>query len=347
VPESGFNDRVDKPSGGESTRTINGGRIRLSLQDHDAALYQPGTDVTYGALQPHSPKFTLRGWWLNAVLFLVTTLTTTAFGSVLSDCFLQGRPLNFDAVLDGYRRLGNFDHHLWAGLSFSVPLLAILLAHELGHFLECRRRRVDASLPYFLPSPSLFGTFGAFIRIRTPIYSREALFDIGIGGPLAGFVLILPLLVVGVALSRTTPLPAPEDSISFGTPLALWLVEKIFHPGVTPSLILLHPLAVAAWAGLFATAMNLLPIGQLDGGHIIYAVGGTTWHRRASLAFVLALVIAGFFYWPWWLWAGASFFFFRRHPLIFDNTPIKGRRISLCFVALLIFFLSATVVPFK
>src|SRR5262249_10842532 len=152
---------------------------------------------------------------------------------------------------------------------------------ELGHFLECRRRGVDASLPYFLPSPSLFGTFGAFIRIRTPIYSREALFDIGIGGPLARFVLIFPLLVVGAALSRTIPLPAPEDSISFGTPLALWLVEKIFHPGIPSSLILLHPLAVAAWAGLFATAINLLPIGQLDGGHIIYAIGGTTWHRRA------------------------------------------------------------------
>jgi len=347
VPESGFNDGPDRPSGGESSPIVRSGPIRLSLPENDAFPFQPESNVLYEAVDSNSSRLAPANWWLNAILFLLTTLTTTAFGSVLSDCFLQGRPLNFDAVLDGYRRLRNFDHHLWAGISFSAPLLAILLAHELGHFLECRRRRVDASLPYFLPSPSLFGTFGAFIRIRAPIYSREALFDIGIGGPLAGFVLVLPLLAIGTALSRSAPLSASEDSITFGTPLALWLAEKIFHPGIPPSHILLHPIAVAAWAGLFATAINLLPIGQLDGGHITYAIGGAKWHRRASLAFVLVLVIAGFFYWPWWLWAGASFFFFRRHPLIFDNTPIKGRRIFLCFAALLIFLLSATVVPFK
>ncbi len=343
MPESGFSDSVEKSA--ESSSTVRSGPIPLSLQESDAAI-PPAADVVHD-VGSDSPKLGFGSWWLNAVLFLMTALTTTSFGSVLADCFSRGRLLTLDALLDGYQRLMNFEYHLWAGISFSASLLTILLAHEFGHFLECRRRSVDASLPYFLPSPSLFGTFGAFIRIRAPIYSREALFDIGIGGPLAGFVFILPLLVVGVALSRTAPLPASEDSISFGTPLLVWLVERIFHPGVPSSHILLHPVAVAAWAGLFATAINLLPVGQLDGGHIIYAIGGARWHRKASLAFILVLVIAGFYYWPWWLWAGASFFFFRRHPLIFDNTPIQGRRIVLCVVVLLIFVLSATVVPFK
>jgi membrane-associated protease RseP (regulator of RpoE activity) len=284
---------------------------------------------------------------LNAVLFLATFLTTTAFGSAVVESFARSRTLTVDVLIDGYRRLIRFDGHIWTGLMFSVPLLAILLAHELGHYLECRRRNVDASLPYFLPSPSLFGTFGAFIRIRSPIYSREGLFDIGIKGPFAGFVTLLPLLIGGVALSKTAPQFRSGDSITFGTPLILRLMEYVRFPGVPASHILLHPIAIAAWAGLFATALNLLPIGQLDGGHIVYAFGVERWHRRSSLAFVLVLVVAGFFYWPWWLWAVASFFFYRRHPLVYDNTPLAERRLLLGLAALIIFVLSVTAVPIK
>jgi Peptidase family M50 len=286
-------------------------------------------------------------WWLNGLLFVATFLTTTAFGSAVVESFARNRALTVDVLIDGYRRLIRFDGHIWTGLTFSVPLLAILLAHELGHYLECRRRNVDASLPYFLPSPSLFGTFGAFIRIRSPIYSREGLFDIGIKGPLAGFIALLPFLVAGVALSKTSALPPSGDSILFGTPLILRVIEYLLFPGTPVSRILLHPIAIAAWAGLFATALNLLPIGQLDGGHIVYAFGVERWHRRSSLAFVLVLVIAGFLYWPWWLWAIASFFFYRRHPLVYDNTPLAGRRLLLGLAALIVFVLSVTAVPIK
>jgi Zn-dependent protease len=286
-------------------------------------------------------------WWLNGLLFLATFLTTTAFGSAVVASFAQNRFLTVNVLVDGYRGLVGFDSHLWSGLMFSVPLLAILLAHELGHYLECRRRNVDASLPYFLPSPSLFGTFGAFIRIRSPIYSREGLFDIGIKGPLAGFVTLLPLLVAGVALSKTTVLPPSRDAIIFGTPLILRLAEYVVFPSAPASQIILHPIAIAAWAGLFATALNLLPIGQLDGGHIVYAFGTERLHRSSSLVFVIVLVVAGFFYWPWWLWAGASFFFYRRHPLVYDNTPLAGGRLLLGLAASLVFLLSVTAVPIK
>jgi len=288
-----------------------------------------------------------RSWLLHIVLFLATLLTSTAFGSALVESFAHKRALNLDALVDCYIRLAHFDPGIWTGLSFSIPLLAVLLAHELGHYVECRRRNVQASLPYFLPSPSLFGTFGAFIRIRSPIYSREGLFDIGIGGPLAGFITLVPFLVIGIALSQAAPNSFPTDSIFFGTPLALRIAEQFRFPGLASSRILLHPMAMAAWAGLFATALNLLPIGQLDGGHILYAVGPERWHRRISFAFILLLVVAGFFYWPWWIWGAAMFFLGRRHPLVFDNTRLSPGRLVLCAAVLLIFILSVTIVPVR
>jgi membrane-associated protease RseP (regulator of RpoE activity) len=236
---------------------------------------------------------------------------------------------------------------MWTGLSFSLPLLTILLAHELGHYLECRRRNVDASLPYFLPSPSLFGTLGAFIRVRSPIYTREGLFDIGVLGPLAGFAVLFPFLMAGVFISKVMVHPVLPDSIVLGTPLAIRLLEKLWFPGVPPIAIALHPMAMAAWAGLFATALNLLPIGQLDGGHILYALGRSRWHRVVSLLFISALGIAGFFYWPWWVWAALMFFFKRHHPLVYDNTPLSLSRRILCGAAVAIFILSVSVVPVR
>ncbi len=288
-----------------------------------------------------------RYWLLNVSLFVATLITTTAFGSALFESFAANRPLGFDLILSNYLRLFNLDHRVFSGLLFSVPLLLILLAHELGHYVECRKRDVDASLPYFLPSPFLLGTFGAFIRIRSPIYTRRGLFDIGIGGPLSGFAMLLPFLVYGVAQSKTVSLPAGDEAIVFGTPLALRLAEGVFFPQTPATHIVLHPIAMAAWAGLFATALNLLPIGQLDGGHILYALGSDSWHRRVSLTFVFLLAIAGFFYWPWWIWGVVMFFFGRRHPLIYDDTPLSGSRLALCLAAVLIFVLSLTVVPVR
>ncbi len=288
-----------------------------------------------------------RAWLWHILLLLATLTTSTAFGSALVESFARKRPLNLDALVDCYIRLVHFDPGILTGLSFSIPLLTILLAHELGHYLECRKRNVEASLPYFLPSPSLFGTFGAFIRIRSPIYGREGLFDIGIGGPLAGFVALVPFLIAGIALSQPGPSTVPADSIFFGTPLALRIAEQLRFPGLPPAQILLHPMAMAAWAGLFATALNLLPIGQLDGGHILYAIGSEHWHRRISFAFILLLAVFGFFYWPWWIWGVAMFFFGRRHPLVYDNTRPSRGRLLLSVAVLLIFILSVTIVPVR
>ncbi len=253
---------------------------------------------------------------------------------------------NTEQLLEGYSLLRHLDPRLWSGLIFSLPLLIILLCHEFGHYVECRRRGLDASLPYFLPFPGLFGTLGAFIRIRSPFYTREDLFDVGISGPIAGFLALIPFLFAGVSLSHVSAGPINSELV-FGTPLLLRAVELICFPGVDPSRILLHPLAMASLGGLLATAFNLLPMGQLDGGHILYAVGGARWHRNVSTGMALALGLLGFVYWPWWFWAIIMFFLGRRHPLIYDRTPVSRGRLILCVGALLMLALSISLVPVR
>jgi membrane-associated protease RseP (regulator of RpoE activity) len=283
---------------------------------------------------------------LNAACLAATLISTTVFGSALVISFQLRQPLDLDLVWHGYVRLLHADPVIWQGLVFSVPLLLILLAHELGHYLQCLHWRVDATLPYFLPSPTLFGTFGAFIRIKSPILSRRSLFDIGIGGPLAGFVTLVPFLVAGVAFSQ--PLPAaPQGSFAFSSPLAVLVLEKIFFPRIHPGQILLHPMAMAAWTGLLATAINLLPVGQLDGGHLIYATFGARWHKIISTVFVVILAVLGFWYWTWWAWAVVLFFFGRRHPLVYDHAQLPPSRLRLLAAACAIFLLSFSVVPVR
>jgi Zn-dependent protease len=286
-------------------------------------------------------------WRLSLLLFLVTLVSTTLFGSALQRNFETGRPFALDGLWQSYVLFGHGSLAIWSGLQFSLPLLTILLAHELGHYLECRRWQVDASLPYFLPSPTLFGTLGAFIRIRSPIYTRKSLFDIGIMGPLAGFAALLPFLITGVWMSRASSVPPDQGSFVFGAPLALRLIEWLHFGNVDPAHILLHPFAMAAWVGLLATAMNLLPIGQLDGGHIVYALLGERGHRLVSLGAIVLLALLGFSYRPWWFWALATFFFFRRHPLVYDLSPLSSGRVTLAAAGLLVFILSASIVPIR
>lgn len=287
-----------------------------------------------------------RLWWLNLVLFLVTLTTTTLFGFALVQSFSHAQPFDLDRLFDAYARASHRDGALRSGLVFSVPLLLILLAHEFGHYALCARRGVNASLPYFLPSPMLFGTFGAFIRIRSPIYTRKSLFDIGIAGPIAGFAALVPFLIAGVWMSRVERGVVPASFV-FGTPLAIRLVESLRFPGVPAGAILLHPMAMAAWAGLLATAFNLLPMGQLDGGHILYAAGGPRVHRLASTSLIVVLAFLGFLYWPWWFWAAVMFFLGRRHPLVYDQTPVSRGRLMLALVALALFVLSISIVPVR
>jgi hypothetical protein len=298
-------------------------------------------------MEPVRQPAWMHWWWVNALLFAATLVSTTVFGDALAHSFAARRPFDLDALWSSYERLlrGHFD--IWTGLTFSAPLLFILLTHELGHFWACQRSRVEASLPFFVPSPTLFGTLGAFIRIRSPIYSRRGLFDIGIAGPIAGFLALLPFLVAGVLLSRPLPAGTAPDSFAFGTPLVLYFFEWLRFGSLEPSRILLHPMAMAAWAGLLATAMNLLPIGQLDGGHILYAAAGERWHRIISRLVLLALALLGFLYWPWWFWALLMFFLFRRHPLVYDHQPLASGRIALCAAAVLVFVLSVSLVPIR
>jgi membrane-associated protease RseP (regulator of RpoE activity) len=282
-------------------------------------------------------------YWLHVLLFAMTLFATCVVGAGMQRDFDRNLPFSIENAIEGFFTISDHPSALAAGLPFALTLLTILLAHEFGHYCAALYYGVDASLPYFLPSP-VFGTFGAFIRIRSPIYSKRALFDIGIAGPLAGFIALIPALGVGIAFSKVIPGIAAQGSITFGTPALLWLAQQAVFPGVPASDIYLHPIARAAWVGLFATALNLLPIGQLDGGHILYALWSRR-HRAISLA-AIALLAPLYHYWPGWLlWAAILFLLRKHHPVIYDAAPAGGSRLRLGLVALAIFALSFTVAP--
>jgi membrane-associated protease RseP (regulator of RpoE activity) len=284
-------------------------------------------------------------YWLHALLLIATLISTTVVGAGMARSFAAHRPFDFQGDLQGYGRIWQEPSYLLAGLPYSLTLLTILLAHEFGHFLAARYYLVDATLPFFIPAPSLIGTLGAFIRIRSPILSKRALFDIGIAGPLAGFVVLLSPLIAGVALSRVVPGIGHAGELTFGTPLAVRMIEWIRFPGVPVADIYLHPVARAAWVGLLATALNLFPIGQLDGGHILYAFLGQR-TKYLSRLFLLILVLMGVFVtYSWLVWAALLFFFNMRHPVIVDPNPMGGFRARLGVTAVAVFLLSFTIAP--
>jgi membrane-associated protease RseP (regulator of RpoE activity) len=287
-------------------------------------------------------------WAFHIFLFGLTILTTTIVGVVLTQCFENNRPLDLDQYFNVFGVLQARPILLLDGLAFSLTLMTILLAHELGHYFACRYYGIDASLPYFLPAPSPIGTLGAFIRIRSPIYTLRALFDVGVAGPLAGFVMLVPALAIGMANSKVIPGIAERGDMIFGVPAIQRFMEWLVFPGVPSADIYLHPVARAAWVGILATALNLLPIGQLDGGHILYAFAGR-WHKLLSRLFVVALVPLALYTrsWSWLVWAALLFFFALRHPVICDVGKLGGKRVALGIAALAIFLLTFTVVPIR
>ncbi|HEX6900819.1 MAG TPA: site-2 protease family protein [Thermoanaerobaculia bacterium] len=237
------------------------------------------------------------------------------------------------------------------GLSFSVPALLILLAHEMGHYVACRRYGLPATLPYFLPVPMNFGTFGAFIKIKSPIHSKRQLFDVGVAGPIAGFVMLVPFLLYGIAQSHPAPLALPpgsppSDILLPGHCLAIELAARLFHGPLAEGMVLdLHPMALAAWLGLFATALNLLPLGQLDGGHILYAALGRG-QRRLALPLWLGLALMGFYWSGWLIWCLVVLVIGLYHPPVYDESePLDAKRRWLALLALVIFVLSFMPVP--
>jgi membrane-associated protease RseP (regulator of RpoE activity) len=223
----------------------------------------------------------------------------------------------------------------------------ILFSHEMGHYLYCRYYGVDATLPFFVPFPSLIGTMGAFIRIRSPIRSRSALFDIGIAGPIAGFIPACAALAVGLRFSRvaagTSIAPLPD----VGFPPIFHLMNRFLHGSHAPPLeqLYLHPIAVAAWVGMFATALNLLPGGQLDGGHIIFAVA-PAWHRRISTLAILILIPLSLYCWiGWLLWAVVLRITGMRHPIVPVYPAITPARAWLAVLAVVMLLLTFTPTP--
>jgi membrane-associated protease RseP (regulator of RpoE activity) len=283
------------------------------------------------------------------LLFLLTVLTTLVVGVHLAANYSQHLPL-FDLNISWAFFTGILNHpeRLWAGASYAFTLVLILLAHEMGHYLTCRHYGIDATYPYFFPAPTLIGTFGAFIRIRSPLATREELFDVGIAGPIAGFAVTLPALVIGVWHSTLMLTPEASNAILLGHPWAVRLLMRLLHSGMSVSHLELSPVGCAAWVGLFLTALNLLPMGQLDGGHIVYAVLGKR-HRYISFALFLALVPFGILFWGGWIfWAVLMLPFGLRHPapLISPDQPLDRRRRMLAVLALAMFVLSFTISPF-
>jgi membrane-associated protease RseP (regulator of RpoE activity) len=284
-------------------------------------------------------------WWLHILLLLLTILTMTGAG--------QGFYLNF--ILDLVPRPLVFTtaREIWlGGLWFSLSGMAILFAHEMGHYLACRYYRIDATPPYFLPFPgSMFGTLGAFIRIRSPFPHRRALFDVGAAGPFAGFVVAVLLLMVGVAWSRVVPFPKNFVGIEFGEPLIFKAVTWSFW-GTVPEgqTVNLHPVGFAAWAGCFVTALNLLPIWQLDGGHITYSVVGRR-ARYVTIVGALAVIAMAFLYtYAWAAWAVLIaimiFWFGPDHaPTLNDDEPLGTSRTILAALAGVVLILCFTPIP--
>jgi membrane-associated protease RseP (regulator of RpoE activity) len=257
--------------------------------------------------------------------------------------FNHGVPFNIEHSFALYNIFWRHPSVLLRGLPFSLTLLSILLAHEFGHYLAALFHGVDASLPYFLPSP-LMGTFGAFIRVRSPIFTKKALFDIGVAGPLAGFVFLVPALAVGLAFSKVIPGIALQGSITFGIPGLEWLLERAIFPAVASGDIYLHPVARAAWVGMTVTALNLLPIGQLDGGHIFYSFFPRR-HKAASIALCLVLLPMGLVWLPWSVWALILLWLGRNHPVVYDPTVLDRDRTRLGWIALAIFILCFSWAP--
>jgi len=272
---------------------------------------------------------------LHLVLFILTFYTTVLAGALWAGVNIFEQP-----------------YMIHKGLPFSLTLMSILLAHELSHYFASRKHNVEATLPYFIPAPpviSPIGTFGAFIKMKSPVITRNALLDIGVSGPLAGFIISVGVSIVGISLSKVVPVQETKeamilgDSLLFST-LSQWILN--YKPGVQD--VLLHPVAFAGWIGFLVTSLNLLPVGQLDGGHIAYALFG---ERCAHLSKVLIpiLFLLGIFLWiAWAFWAIVLLILGLKHPPVYyREIPLEGRRRFLGWLGFFIFLITFVPQPFK
>jgi len=308
--------------------------------------------------------------WVNILLFILTILSVMFTGAQFSDTGITN-PFQLSVL--------GFLGFVLQGWPFALSLLGILLAHELGHYLVGRSRGENVTLPYFIPFPlSAFGTMGAFISMKEIPRNKKHLLDIGIAGPMIGLLVAIPVLFIGLSLSTVGPLEANLEEgyvqflegnslfylfakyLTFGkllpqpasygdlSPFIYW-VRYIFTGNPVPLGgldVQIHPVAWAGWAGLFVTAINLIPAGQLDGGHILYVLFGKKNAKRIFPFILGALVVMGFFWQGWWLWAALIFFFGRRYAEPLDQiTKIDPKRKILGIIALIVFILTFTPVP--
>lgn len=288
--------------------------------------------------------------WLAILLFVVTFFTCLAAGRQFAIAFANGQAASLDEFVVSLKLLYKDPTALAPGIPFALALMTILLVHELGHYFACKHHRIRASYPIFIPAPTLIGTLGAFILMRSPIRTRRALFDVGASGPLVGFVAAIPILLWGVAHSHVAPAIASKDAdFIFGVPLVMRLAAHHFFPGIDPLKILLHPVARAAWVGLFATALNLLPAGQLDGGHILRSISPRL-HRVAGAMVPAVLILL---WWKnrdahiWLMWGAILVAMrFMRTPPVYDERPLNFARVALAIVALIVMILCFMPVPF-
>ncbi len=280
------------------------------------------------------------------LLFALTLISTLAVGAQYASSYAAGQSPDFEELFSTYASLLAHPQLLLAGVPFAFTLIGILLAHELGHFFACRYYGISASYPYFLPAPTLIGTLGAFIRIRSPIYNRKALFDVGLAGPVVGFLFAVPSLAIAIFYSKVVPSSDANSAIVFGQPLVMRFLAAVLRPGVAPGDLLLHPVGRAAWVGLFATALNLLPGGQLDGGHILYSVA-SKYHRIITMGVALLLIPLGVFYWRGWiLWSVLLLAIGFRHPPLLNRWEKLDRaRLVWAAVAIVIFALCFMPMP--
>jgi membrane-associated protease RseP (regulator of RpoE activity) len=299
----------------------------------------------------HPPK---KRYWLHALLFLATVFTTLCIGARLQYNFDQNQAFFVnDADFWPWSWALEDWHRLVLGIPFSACLLGILTAHELGHYVMCIRRKVFATLPFFIPAPTLIGTMGAFIRIRSPIRSRSDLFDIGIAGPIAGFIVAVPVLFFALMASKPLTADTSEAKIVLGFPLIFKLAHWVLALAgsrlaaqFSVTGLCLHPTAMAAWVGMFATALNLLPGGQLDGGHIIFALRPRL-HRTISMVCVFILLPLSWYLWAGWLlWAVVLRFTGGRYPDVPLMPGLDRKRWLLAALALIMLVLTVTPSPF-
>jgi membrane-associated protease RseP (regulator of RpoE activity) len=283
---------------------------------------------------------TVSTWTLPIGLFLLTCFTTLWAGAYQTYNGPDRGPVNFLLSDPG---------RIWQGIPFAGALLFILTTHELGHYVLSKIHGLPASLPLFIPGPPHFiGTFGAIIRMRGPILDRRALFDIGVAGPLAGFIVAVVVLIVGLHLSTVVERTA-TSGLQLGEPLLLQLLARLIIGSIPPEAdVVLHPIGFAAWFGLFVTSLNLLPIGQLDGGHVAYALWGRH-QKTVAFVFVPILILLGFLGWAgWFLWAVMAGMFGLGHPPVMDpHVPLGRGRTIVGWIALAVFVSTFVPVPFS